>query len=644
VDEALLERLRGVSQEHFARTALKIHDKDGETVALDCTHRPGQAKLNEAIIAQEKAELPVRIILVKSRQFGGSTWIQGYMVKKAVTRRRRRILTVAQKMDTSASLFGMCETMYSHLPPALRPPLAGYNNPTRGQKVIWFGEKSGGFVTGGLDSKIQIDTAAEYAGGRGLTYTDLHLTECAHWEDPRKALALLPTVGKRPGTSIFLESTANSMNWFHARYKAAMGGMSAYEAVFVGWWEDPDCSLPFASPLARAEFVASIGDESASPYAEEEPYLVEQFGCTPEQLYFRRTTIIDECEGKAELFKQEYPATWDEAFIGSGNQVFSVVLTQKAIREAEAWKARPAEEGGPQRGIFRGVEPRERRLMDGTVLVPSKVLWVPERDVTEGLEWWPGLRWAPRDPLWTRWELPQRTAEEWRQAHAAGEVDAETMERGQERALAGPRQHVLACDPADDIENNSPTDREEHAFNAAVVIDHLSGEQVAEFEGRIDHDVMARHLYLAGLFYGEGWLSIEATGGWGNSMLKTLWQRFSYKRMFERVRVESRKDEKMRDRLGWDTNKATKAAMEYGAQEMLREQTHGIRSVRLALQFTTYIRNEKGKHEPAPGCFSDLLMAWLQAQEVRRLKPPMPPPRKGPRPNSMVRPRPPRLR
>jgi hypothetical protein len=126
---------------------------------------------------------------------------------------------------------------------------------------------------------------------------------------------------------------------------------------------------------------------------------------------------------------------------------------------------------------------------------------------------------------------------------------------GQARALAGPRQYVIACDPADDVENQAPQEIEDHAFNAAVVVDHRTGEQVAEFEGRIDHDIVARHLFLAGLFFGEGWLSVEATGGYGNAMLKTLWQRFSYKRLFERQRTDSRKEEKMRDRLGWDTNR-----------------------------------------------------------------------------------------
>jgi hypothetical protein len=396
-----------VPQREYALAALKIANKDGEIVPLDCAGRPGQQRLDDAIARQQLAGLPVRIILVKSRQFGGSTWIQGYMFKQAVTRQRRRVLTVAQKMKTAESLFGMCELMYNHLPPGMSPGMGGISSPTRGEKVMHLGEKLGGFV-GGIDSKLSIGTAEEVGSDRGLTYTDLHLTECAHWRDPRKALDLLPAVPKRPGTSIFLESTANGLNWFHKRFKSAMEGLSEFEAVFVGWWEDPDCVRAFSSVEQREEFVASIGDpgSSAGPYAEEEPYLIEEFGCTPEQLYFRRTAIVDECEGKIEFFKQEYPATWDEAFIGSGRQVFSVVYTQRAVREAEHWEAKSPEEGGPERGIFHGLDPVERTLSDGTVKVPQRVVWVPEAEIPARLEWWPGQFWQPRDPLWTLW-LPE---------------------------------------------------------------------------------------------------------------------------------------------------------------------------------------------------------------------------------------------
>jgi hypothetical protein len=53
VDEALLERLRGVSQEHFARTALKIVPKQGGGL-VPLEMRPAQAKL-QALLDEQRA-------------------------------------------------------------------------------------------------------------------------------------------------------------------------------------------------------------------------------------------------------------------------------------------------------------------------------------------------------------------------------------------------------------------------------------------------------------------------------------------------------------------------------------------------------------------------------------------------------------
>jgi hypothetical protein len=638
MDPAVLEQLQHVPLRRYAAEALKIANKDGDIVPLDVSHRPGQIKLLEAISRQEAAGLPVRVILVKSRQFGGSTAIQGYMFKKANTRGRRRILTVAQKMRTAESLFGMGEVMYQHLPANMRHPIAGFANPTRGEKIMHFGEKIGGFI-GGLDSKLSTDTAEEVAGGRGLTYTDLHLTECAHWRDAKKALDLLPAVPKRPGTSIFLESTANGLNWFHGRFKAAMEGLSEYEAVFVGWHEDPDCVRAFRTPQERAEFVESIGDTAAAGVmAEDEPWLQQEFGCTPEQLYFRRTAIVDECDGKVELFRQEYPATWTEAFIGSGRQVFSVVFTQRMAKEAEHWSRQPPEAGGPQEGILVGSEPVTRKLSDGEVEVPTKVLWVPKEEIPARCEWWPGQFHDPKDPLWTVWLPRERSAEEWRLAHEAGDVDLEEMEQGMAAALR-PRQCIVAGDAAGDTFNGVPSQLEEHAFNTLVGIDHWTGVQVAQWRGRVDHDLVARRAFLIGMFLNEALVSIERTGGYGNVMLDLLQRRYYYRRLHTEKVLDDKKQREI-NRLGWDTNRRSKPQMEGTAQALLREGTHGIRSPLLASEFQTYVKDEKNpaKHEPSAGAFSDLLLAWMQAQEIRRQRPPRPaPPRDGHRPNSMVR-------
>lgn len=647
MDPAVLERLRHVPLRDYAVRALKIVDKDGELVPLDFTGRPGQIKLAEAIERQKAAGVPVRIVLVKSRQFGGSTAVQGELNKKATTIPRRKILTVAHRLDTAESLFAMGVAMYEHLPANMRPVMGGFINPTRGAKVMHLGEKTGG-VFGWPNSRMSIDTAEETEAGRGLTFTDLHLTEVAYWRDHRKALGLLNAVPDRAGTSIFLESTANGRNWFYERAKAAANGSSEYELIFVGFHEDPDCVRAFRTPEEREAFIDTIGrpgaampdsSEKVGAMAEDEPWLVEAFGCSPEQLNYRRSAIVDKCEGKIELFRQEYPATWQEAFIGSGRQVFSVVFTARAAKETEGWEGRAPEEGGPQRGLFVGSEPVTRHLSDGEVHVPTKVVWTPESDLTGRVEWWPGQFWERRDPLWTRWALPEKSAEEWRQAHEHGLISLAEMEEGIERATRGPGQFIVAGDAAGDTFNGVPSQLEEHAFNTLEAIDHWTGEQVAEWRGRVDHDIVARHAFLAATFLNLAWLSIERTGGYGNVMLDLLQRRYYYPRLYRERALDDRKQREI-NRFGWDTNRKTKPQMEGTAQALLREGTHGIKSPALASELQSYIKDEKNpaKHEPMTGAFSDLLLAWMQAQEIRRMKPAVRrAPSDKPRANTMTR-------
>lgn len=56
-------------------------------------------------------------------------------------------------------------------------------------------------------------------------------------------------------------------------------------------------------------------------------------------------------------------------------------------------------------------------------------------------------------------------------------------------------------------------------------------------------------------------------------------------------------------------------------RELLREGSHGIRDRLTALELTTYVRNDRGRHVPEAEAFSDLLMAYMGAQLVAKQTP-----------------------
>jgi hypothetical protein len=141
--------------------------------------------------------------------------------------------------------------------------------------------------------------------------------------------------------------------------------------IFFAWWRDPSYAMPFSSDTDRARFIETIG---TGPYGDDEVALVELYGCSPEQLRWRRMQIRTQHEDNVDLFRQEYPASDEEAFIGSGNPVFPGILVGRAIKAVES-----APE--PVKGTLREVETVTRKTRGGTIDIPTKVLWVPEGSV-----------------------------------------------------------------------------------------------------------------------------------------------------------------------------------------------------------------------------------------------------------------------
>jgi hypothetical protein len=158
-------------------------------------------------------------------------------------------------------------------------------------------------------------------------------------------------------------------------------------------------------------------------------------------------------------------------------------------------------------------------------------------------------------------------------------------------------QYVIACDPA-------TGEDEDGASFAIQVIDHVTRAQCAQYEATIEPDLVSVQVFLACLYYGRHrrpWLAIERTGGYGLSLVATG---------------------NYADRLGWDTNRQTKGLLHEEAMALLREGTHGLRSVRLARQMESYVRKGSGRTGPLPGARSDLLLAWMIAQAVASEKAP----------------------
>jgi hypothetical protein len=387
----------------------------------------------------------------------------------------------------------------------------------------------------GLNSQLSIDTAKR---GRRRPRQDDHrpaLLRGRVLADPSKALSLLNAVADEPDTYIIIESTANGANFFKARWDRAVRGEGDFQPVFIGWTEDPDCTKAFPSAEQREAFIATIGK---GPWGKDEPRLIEKFGCTPEQLYWRRTRSSTSARASSSCSSRSTRARRRRRSSGrastssrsSSSEVRSTARrrSRRCRRRGRARRVRSrAAAAGGRQDAPAGV--RDDRGADGG-----------DVDAARGH----GLR--ADHPFWTVWEhaVARRRGCRGGSAVSSAVSRRPTSPRRARGPTRSPGQYIVAVDPAGGDENTAG----EEAFHAIEVIDHRTGEQVAEYASREDPDIIALQALLAGLYFNEAWISVEATGGWGLAPLRKLWKDFGYRRVYTRKALDGVKEPR---RTGW---------------------------------------------------------------------------------------------
>jgi hypothetical protein len=558
-----------------------------------------------------------------------STWVAVKFLQRLTQIEYQAAIVTAQDTNTAGVIFDMAKLAHAHLPTMnelglgfnIKPAIVASNFSANGRKFMQFGEPSRKLRMEGRtgESVLEIDTAGSPEAGRGYTPSMLHLSEVARWTGQlatRKMLSQLNAVPYEPETIVILESTANGLNHFHRRWVNARDGANdpdtgeTYAALFVPWWRDPHCSLQFATGDDRKRFVETIGDERQfGEIVTDEPMLIERYELTAEQLYWRRMMIRTQHENNVELFKQENPASDDEAFIGSGRTVFSGILVSKAIHAAEAAPK-------PVRGSLRAEAWEDRRSRAGTIRVPLSAVWVPEREM------------APAEHTLEVWEHPRpaenaREPDPSRPAPLTAASPAHLLEL--EAARVAEEDQLLAQEPAGagayvvgvDVAKGEVNTFSQGDFHVVKVFDHHSHDEVAVHESRMDIHELPLWVLLIALYYNTALLAVEVNDA-GIAVVDPLTKDYRYRRMFRRKRLDRIRniDE---DKPGWETNSVTKPAMESTFGGALQDGTHGTRDLQTARQLTTYVIDERGRHGALEGEYDDRLMATMIAHQVMEL-------------------------
>lgn len=317
---------------------LYIRNKNAELVKFK-PNKP-QKKLRDTIERLRKQGKPVRIIILKARQMGFSTYTEADCFHQTVTNKMFSSTIIAHEEQASQNLYNMFKRYYENLPDALRP-MRKRNN----AKELLFENPTTDDLekrrNPGLQSTVKVATAKNTATGRSQTINYLHASEVAFWDNPKETFTgLLQCVPYSAKSTVIMESTANGVgDYFYDMWNNAVAGKNEFVPLFFPWFEMDEYSLPFETEEEKEEFIKEVNyefkDEEGNTVHTEEYELMQDFGVSYEQLKWRRWCINNNCNGDVEQFHQEYPSTPEEAFIASGRPRFNIGVLKQYRRQAK---------------------------------------------------------------------------------------------------------------------------------------------------------------------------------------------------------------------------------------------------------------------------------------------------------------------
>ena len=317
----------------WAYKTIRIHTKGGgEDIDVAFRLNAAQRKLIGVFEQMREEGKPIRVILVKARQWGGSTATQIYMLWIQLMRRKAfNSLIVGHQHTSTEEVIAMAKHALDCYP--------RYLLAEEGEEI---GEREKIYCSGGMSrSALQIErrnfrikagSAERPDSSRGGDYSLVHLTEVGLWrktdgKSPEDIIrAATSGVLLAPETMIVMESTANGVgNFFHREYEAAKRGSSIYRPVFVGWYEIEKHEAEVADPRAMAEWLVAHKDEafSADDRLATGRYLWElwEAGATLEGIRWYENARRG--YNSTDQLMSEYPSNEEEAFVSSGAHVFN---------------------------------------------------------------------------------------------------------------------------------------------------------------------------------------------------------------------------------------------------------------------------------------------------------------------------------
>lgn len=314
----------------WAATYVYIKNKGGGEDVLFRLTRP-QRRFVARLEEKRRANKPIRLVLLKARQWGGSTTSQLYMAwLQLVHKVGLNSLIIAHQGMASDEIKDMFDRMIKSYPTSLLYEMGAQYDENE-SKFVGVGKSGAIHRVPQRNCKIKLGTAERPDSCRGGDYNLVHCSEVGIWKktDGKSPEDIVRSACSgillEPYTMIVYESTANGTgNFFQREYDAAKRGQSQFEALFVSWFDIDQYSMPIEDVEAFATNLwLNRNNENANSNREESGrYLwwLWEKGATLEAInwYIQERSKYNDHGQMA----SEYPSDDVEAFVHSGARVF----------------------------------------------------------------------------------------------------------------------------------------------------------------------------------------------------------------------------------------------------------------------------------------------------------------------------------
>jgi hypothetical protein len=525
----------------YATSSLKIQTTRGKIVDFEL-NLP-QLILHEIIEDYVRPNRLVRLVALKARRMGFSTYFSGRFFQSTANQPNRYAIQITHEPDATDFLFKMVKRFYNLSPKDKRPETL-YNN----ARLLEFNNKDGT----GLNSAFRVATAGKDDVGSGQLIHYLHFSELA--KAPQQNIDTLLTaitqcVPDIDDTAIVYESTARGIGgrfydeFWNARYRIWVKKLNPdgspqivdelnteaetdniFTSIFLPWFCHTEYRMPVPPSFSLSE---------------EELDVKERFGLKDTQLAWRRWTIANKCAGSVDTFRQEYPSTAREAFLGSGRPVFDTMRIDRLMHEAPKPQARYE--------LFAG-------------------------------------NWAAN---------PVGRLKVWKEPEAGVP-------------------YVIGADVAEGLVAGD--------FSCADVVNHRTGEQVAQWHGNIDQDNIFEYadiLAALGLRYNNALLAVERNNH-GLGVVTQLYQQ-KYPNLYAEMVPDP--PGRPRKRYGWVTSRATRPLIIDNLIQEVQEECTGIVCKETYDEMLSFKIQDNGRAEADHGCHDDRVLSIAIAKHVRQIVP-----------------------